>query len=88
MERSASCIVMYVGFIATFPILFSGDNDIRLMLDLRSRNALPIDRFPIDIGMVKLLGSPSFFLQDGIAILFKSHYAIIFQSFFLSYELF
>ena len=61
MELSASCIVMHVDFIATFPILFSRDNGIRLMLDPRSRNALPNDKFTIDIGIVKLLGSPSFF---------------------------
>ena len=61
MEWSASYIVKCVDFIATFPILFSKDNGIRLMLDLRSRNVLPTDRFPIDIGIVKLSGSPSFF---------------------------
>ena len=61
MEGSASCIIMRVGFVATFLILFSKDNGIRLMLDPRSRNVLPTDRFPIDIGIVKLPGSLSFF---------------------------
>jgi len=61
MEHSASCIIKHVGFLATFLILFSRDNGIRLMLYPRSRNDIPIDRFPIDIGIVKLLGSPSFF---------------------------
>ena len=61
VERSASCIIIRVGFIATFPILFSRDNGIWLILDPRLRNTLPNDRFPIDIGIIKLPGPPSFF---------------------------
>jgi len=60
MKQFASCIIIRVGSIASFQILFSKDNDIRLMLDPRSRNALPTVRFPMEIGIVKLLRAPSF----------------------------
>ena len=58
------------------------------MLDPRSRNALLTDRFPIDIGIVKLLGSPSFFGFSNLAPQSSSRVITpVFQT-LLSYEAF
>ena len=51
---SSICRVMAVGVSSSKPSLFTTDSGIRLLLAQESHNALPIAKFPMVQGMVKL----------------------------------
>lgn len=56
IDLSASCKVMVVGFTSPSPNFLNNDRDIRLMLVLKSHNALSMVGSPNVHGIVKLLG--------------------------------
>ncbi|KAK9018307.1 hypothetical protein V6N11_001285 [Hibiscus sabdariffa] len=57
MNRSANCNITVVGLSIPIPIFLNIALGIKLTLDPRSHNALPMKLSPIEHGIMKLLGS-------------------------------
>ncbi|KAJ0601841.1 hypothetical protein HanIR_Chr03g0133261 [Helianthus annuus] len=56
-DRSASCMLIFVGLFVPRPSLLNIDEGMRLMLAPRSASALRTGESPIEQGIVKLPGS-------------------------------